>query len=100
MIERERYDVFLGEVSDWLPGSEMNNGAVISNEETIVKSFIVSDLFYPRVAIVDPELTLNVPRGQTAFGVCDLREKKQQCKNVNWGKVVWKFRRSAWAAWE
>ena len=35
-------------------GSEMNNGAVISDDETNVKSFIVSDLLYPRVALVDP----------------------------------------------
>lgn len=53
-------------------GSEMNNGAVISNDETNVKSFIVSDLLYPRVALVDPELTLSVPKDQTAYGVCDL----------------------------
>lgn len=53
-------------------GSEMNCGAVLSNEETNVKSFIVSDLLYPRAAIVDPELTLSVPKDQTAYGVCDL----------------------------
>jgi alcohol dehydrogenase YqhD (iron-dependent ADH family) len=53
-------------------GSEMNNGAVISNEKTNVKSFIVSDLLYPRAALVDPELTVSVPKDQTAYGVCDL----------------------------
>jgi alcohol dehydrogenase YqhD (iron-dependent ADH family) len=53
-------------------GSEMNNGAVISNEKIAVKSFVVADCLYPRVALVDPELTLSVPQNQTAFGVCDL----------------------------
>lgn len=53
-------------------GSEMNNGAVITNEKTTVKSFVQADCLYPRVALVDPGLTVSVPLDQTAFGVCDL----------------------------
>lgn len=53
-------------------GSEMNCGAVISNEETSVKSFIQNECLYPYAAVVDPELTLSVPKDQTAYGVCDL----------------------------
>ena len=53
-------------------GSEMNGGAVISNEKTTVKSFVIAPCLYPRVAVVDPELTLSVPPDQTAYGVCDL----------------------------
>jgi alcohol dehydrogenase len=53
-------------------GSEMNCGAVISNEKTTVKSFVVAPCLYPRVALVDPELTASVPRDQTAYGVCDI----------------------------
>ncbi len=53
-------------------GSESNNGAVITNEETKVKSFVMADCLYPYAAIVDPELTVSVPKDQTAFGVCDL----------------------------
>ena len=53
-------------------GSEMNMGAVISNEETTEKSFVQAPCLYPKVALVDPELMLSVPRDQTAFGVCDL----------------------------
>ena len=53
-------------------GSEMNNGAVISNEETTEKSFLGAECLFPRVALVDPELTVSVPPDQTAFGVCDL----------------------------
>jgi len=53
-------------------GSEMNNGAVISNEDSKVKSFVVADCLFPQVALVDPELTLTVPKDQTAYGVCDI----------------------------
>lgn len=53
-------------------GSEMNCGAVISNEETKEKSFVLADCLYPRVALLDPELTVTVPKDQTAYGVCDL----------------------------
>ena len=53
-------------------GSEMNCGAVISNNETKVKSFVQTDCLFPKVALVDPELTLSVPKDQTAYGVCDI----------------------------
>ena len=53
-------------------GSETNCGAVITNAETKVKSFIQIPLLYPKAAIVDPELTVSVPKDQTAYGVCDL----------------------------
>ncbi|TNF29710.1 MAG: iron-containing alcohol dehydrogenase [Deltaproteobacteria bacterium] len=53
-------------------GSEMNWGAVISDDETKVKSFVQAECLYPKVALVDPELTLTVPQDQTAYGVCDL----------------------------
>jgi alcohol dehydrogenase len=53
-------------------GSEMNCGAIISNDESKVKSFVQADCLFPKVALVDPELTVSVPKDQTAFGVCDL----------------------------
>lgn len=53
-------------------GSEMNCGAVITNEETKIKSFIQTSCLYPRAALVDPELTVSVPKDQTAYGVCDI----------------------------
>ena len=53
-------------------GSEMNCGAVITNEQTTEKCFVQTECLYPRVAVVDPELTLSVPKDQTAYGVCDL----------------------------
>lgn len=53
-------------------GSEMNCGAVISNEESKQKSFVQANCLYPKVALLDPELTVSVPKDQTAYGVCDL----------------------------
>lgn len=53
-------------------GSEMNAGAVISDEESTLKAVVSAPCLYPAVALVDPELTLSVPADQTAYGVCDL----------------------------
>lgn len=53
-------------------GSEMNCGAVISNDESKEKSFVQAECLYPKVALLDPELTVSVPKDQTAYGVCDL----------------------------
>ena len=52
--------------------SEMNCGAVITNEETKIKSFIQNNVLYPKVAVVDSELTVSLPADQTAYGVCDI----------------------------
>ena len=53
-------------------GSEMNCSAVISNEESSEKSFVGAECLYPKVALLDPALTVSVPKDQTAYGVCDL----------------------------
>lgn len=53
-------------------GSEMNMSAVITNEDSKEKSFASAECLYPKVALVDPELTLTVPVDQTAYGVCDI----------------------------
>lgn len=53
-------------------GSEMNHGSVISNDESKIKSFIQHELLYPKAAVVDPELTMSVPKDQTAYGVSDI----------------------------
>jgi len=53
-------------------GSEMNDGAVITNEKTVEKSFVIADCLYPRAAILDPALTASVPPDQTAYGIADL----------------------------
>lgn len=53
-------------------GSEMNKGAVISDDVSKIKSFVSADCLFPKVALVDSELTLTVPKDQTAYGVCDI----------------------------
>jgi len=53
-------------------GSEMNEGAVITNEETCEKTYVGAECMFPKVAIVDPELTLTVPKDQTAYGLADI----------------------------
>lgn len=53
-------------------GSEMNDGAVISSDELKVKTFVEAECLFPKVAVVDPELTLSVPRDHTAYGISDI----------------------------
>jgi alcohol dehydrogenase YqhD (iron-dependent ADH family) len=52
-------------------GSEMNEGAVISNWETHEKLFFVREEIYPKFSILDPQNTFTVPRDQTAYGIVD-----------------------------
>ena len=47
-------------------GTEVTAAAVLTNRELGKKSPIVSDNFYPDIALVDPELTLSVPKQVTA----------------------------------
>lgn len=46
-------------------GAEVTCSAVLTNEEKGFKAPVISDNFYPCVAIVDPELTYTVPRKVT-----------------------------------
>ena len=52
-------------------GSEINPGAVITNWETHDKRAVFTPALNAKVALVDPELTLTVPRHQTASGGVD-----------------------------
>jgi alcohol dehydrogenase YqhD (iron-dependent ADH family) len=52
-------------------GSEMNQCAVVSNSELKEKSYIWSECIYPKVSIIDPELTLTLPPYQTACAAAD-----------------------------
>lgn len=52
-------------------GSEMNGNSVITNEETKQKYNIASPHVYPRVSILNPELTFSVPENYTAYGAVD-----------------------------
>lgn len=59
-------------------GSEMNGFMVITNEVSGHKLAAGSPHVYPKVSILDPELTFSVPRNHTAYGgvdaVCHLME--------------------------
>ncbi|MFC1977518.1 iron-containing alcohol dehydrogenase [Chloroflexota bacterium] len=52
-------------------GSEANPGGVITNWETHDKRTVASGALWAKVAIVDPEMTLTLPRKQTAAGGVD-----------------------------
>jgi len=78
------WDVFLykRQVSRALPlvtlatlaatGSELNPHAVIINDQTGQKFSLHSERIYPRVSILDPELTLSVPREHAVYGAVDI----------------------------
>lgn len=53
-------------------GSEMNPGAVISNEETKEKLEINHPLLYPTLSVCDPTYLFTLPKGQTAAGTVDI----------------------------
>ena len=52
-------------------GSEVNPVAVITNWETHEKSVVANPCLWAKVAIVDPEVTITVPRKQSAAGGVD-----------------------------
>ena len=77
------WDFYLGKesVMDALPiitdltipatGTEMNNGTVIMNDETLDKVGFGADPMYPKVSFLDPTLTYSIPRDYTAYSGVD-----------------------------
>lgn len=53
-------------------GSEMNPGAVISNERTKEKLEINHPYLYPTLSVCDPTYMYSLPKMQTAAGVADI----------------------------
>ena len=53
-------------------GSEADSGGVFTNWETHEKAVLFSPLLYPRVSIIDPELTVSVPASYTIDGGIDI----------------------------
>ncbi len=53
-------------------GSEMNSGAVISNEETNEKLEINTPLLYPAISVCNPTYLFTLPEKQTAAGTVDI----------------------------
>jgi alcohol dehydrogenase len=52
--------------------SEMNSTAVISNDEIKRKEGFVDPLMFPKISILDPELTYSIPVLQTAISATDI----------------------------
>ncbi len=53
-------------------GSEADSGGVITNTRTRNKRAIFGEALFPKISIVDPLLTLTVPKKQTIDGVIDM----------------------------
>jgi len=53
-------------------GSEADAGGVITNWETHEKAVLGSPALFPRVSIIDPELTVTVPKDYTIDGAVDI----------------------------
>jgi alcohol dehydrogenase len=53
-------------------GTELNNTAVIMDGETTEKSWCFSDSLFPKVTIMDPELTVSVPKNLTVWAAMDI----------------------------
>ena len=53
-------------------GSEMSKSSVITNDEICIKRGVNAELSRPVFAIMNPELTVSVPRYQTACGCADI----------------------------
>jgi len=53
-------------------GSEMNPGAVVTNEETRQKFFISSPVLFPKVSIVNPALMRSVSRDYLVYSASDV----------------------------
>jgi len=65
-------------------GSEVTKWAVVTNPVTCEKSFLESEYIIPKVAIVDPELTLGLPKLLTAStGIDALSHAIESYININ-----------------
>lgn len=84
LVKNDVWDFFIGKaaIEKALPvfavmtlaatGSEMNGFAVVSNEETKQKYSIQSSHIYPKVSILNPELTKSVPNDYLAYSAVDI----------------------------
>ncbi len=82
--EGDVWDFYIGkaEVEKCLPvgvvltipaaGSEASTGSVLTNEDGWYKKSVDTELFRPKFAIMNPELTYTLPPYQTACGAADI----------------------------
>jgi alcohol dehydrogenase YqhD (iron-dependent ADH family) len=64
-------------------GTEMNSSTVIQDTANGMKRGYGSPLLFPKVSILDPDLTFSVPADYTAYGIADLIS---HCLEVYFGK--------------
>ncbi len=84
MIDNDVWDLYLGKVTakSALPiyailtisatGSEMNSGSVLSNDETKEKFAFGSPYTYPKVSIINPEFTYDLPTEYLVYSAVDV----------------------------
>lgn len=53
-------------------GSEGSNGSVLNNPKTGESADVMADFLRPAFTLMNPELTLTVPKKQTVFGIIDM----------------------------
>lgn len=53
-------------------GSEGSNGSVITNPETGENLDVMVEILRPAFTLMNPELTLTIPKRQTVFGIIDM----------------------------
>lgn len=53
-------------------GSEGSNGSVITNPETGENLDVMAEILRPAFTLMNPDLTLSIPKRQTAFGIIDM----------------------------
>lgn len=70
-VEPKKYVPFGVVLTISATGSEMNNGAVITNWTTHQKLYFDREQTYPKFSILDPINTFTVPKDQTAYGIID-----------------------------
>jgi len=84
LYDGDVWDFFLGKsfITKALPifdiitlaatGSEMNNGAVVTNDKTHQKYYIMAPALYPKVSIINPKLQSSVTKEYLVYSASDV----------------------------
>ncbi len=68
-------------------GSESSDGSVITKEEGLLKRAYGSDLLYPRISFLNPELAMTLPVQQIRNGITDIMAHLLERYFTNTGNV-------------